>query len=71
MSESCENCRHWILLGKQGFWEGQLARRGGPLGECRWRPPTRNFFGFEGSFPRTKPQEWCGQWDAGESAGAP
>lgn len=59
MPATCENCRHWHRSDPS-----QLKLAGGIApehGECHHSPPAESF-----KWPRTFPQNTCGQWAEGE-----
>ena len=55
VSETCGTCRFWVKDAPPKF-RGVLASKNG---ECRRYPPSPAIFSFH--FPRTSPEQWCGE----------
>lgn len=56
---TCEACRFWDILGN------------GTCGECRRLSPKRARGGWDGRWPETGANDWCGEGAPREAASQP
>jgi len=62
----CGTCKWWgLCLGQKTWAEEEQAKR--TWGECRRHPPTAlsmsGEFSGNGCWPKTRENEWCGEWN--------